>query len=138
MPFANLILQQMKVSRCCRAHGLPPAATLPSRPRQPWRGLLFRALPLSDGRADRTGDASNDGSHSAAQEGADKQKPAAQWPRVIADIRDTSYDRQSESDMFNWSNEELSTADAAKSREAFLLRLVTLGFGVSWGGNRLV
>ncbi len=126
---ADLVSKDMDVSRCCQAHGLPQAATLPKRPRRPWHGSLSRALPLSGDRADRTGDASTAGPEKdsrSAQKGA--EKPA--WPRVIGDIRDNSYESQQEPDKFNWSDEELSQPDAAKAREAFLLRLVTLGFGV--------
>ena len=122
----------MDISRSCHGLGLLPAAAQPRRPRRPWRGLLSRALPISDGRANDAGSARPDGdAQTPAQPGTSKERTAPAWPRVIADVRDDSYESPPEADQYSWFDDKpLSPAQAAKSREAFLLRLATLGFGV--------
>ena len=118
--------------RSCQGPVLPPAVAQFRRPRRPWRGLLSRALPISDGRASEAGTAGSDGeAQTPAQPGASKERTAPAWPRVIADVRDNSYESAAESEQYSWFDDKPSSpGQAAKSREAFLLRLATLGFGV--------
>lgn len=112
---------------------LPPrhARIARSRPIAP-----LNAQPSSSGNADRGGDASSSGQADSRdlddELGSDPTLDLAanSWPRIVLDEVKQSRDYRSR-------EPPRAPAEQAKSREAFLLRLATLGFAAVLLGERL-